>query len=140
TSINSLSVKDSLKPTVYGMGIKGEGQPAQINGKMQRPYVIWKDIIRRCYDEKSLALYPTYRECTVCDRWLNYQNFYEDIKHLHGYSEWVLNDPQHKMQIDKDIIKPGNKIYCPEYCKFVTATENSLDANSRPKTRRKQIH
>lgn len=127
-AIRLRGIKDPMKPSVYGVGYKGDKLPAQVNGKMIREYVTWKEVLRRCYDEKHLQRFPTYRGCTVCERWHSYENFYEDIKKLEGYSEWI-NNPRY--QIDKDTIKPLNKVYCPEYCKFVTDTENSLDANRR---------
>ncbi|WP_156884933.1 hypothetical protein [Kosakonia cowanii] len=117
-----------MKPTVYGVGIKGDNLSSQIDGQMVREYRTWKEMLRRCYDEKHLERFPTYRGCTVCERWHSYENFYADIKKLEGYSEWLTN---FRYQIDKDIINPSNKVYCPKYCNFVTDTENSLYANRR---------
>ncbi|QIK14651.1 hypothetical protein G7090_15270 [Leclercia sp. 29361] len=130
-SIRSRSVKDSLKPTVYGIGVKGYELPSQVNGKMVKEYVCWKEMIRRVADERHLERFPTYRECSVCERWLYYPNFYHDIKSLHGYHDWYNCDKSHQYSLDKDILIPGNRIYSPHACQFVTATENSLDANRR---------
>ncbi|EMZ2428572.1 hypothetical protein ABDC18_002881 [Escherichia coli] len=137
TAIKSGKIKNPYFPSVYGVGYLGEGVPAQIDGKKLKEYVVWKDMIGRCYDEKIQARFPTYIGCTVCERWHNYQNFYNDAKSLEGYDEWIKSDPLNKYQLDKDVkytknkIHSPNKIYSPETCMFITARENSVDANSR---------
>ena len=59
-SIRLRSVKDWMKPTVYGISVKGDELPAQIDGKMVKEYVTWKEMLRRIADEKSLKQFPTY--------------------------------------------------------------------------------
>ncbi|EMN1411729.1 hypothetical protein ROS59_003788 [Enterobacter cloacae] len=125
-----------MKPTVYDIGIKGDELPAQVKGKMVKEYATWKEMLRRVADEKSLQQFPTYRECSVCERWLYYPNFYHDIKKLPGYDEWYNNTERCKYNLDKDIRIPNAKVYSPETCIFVTATENSLDANRRKHNRK----
>lgn len=65
-------IKDPNSRSVYGVGLIGEGHKAQKDGKMFRPYVLWKEMLRRCYDVKHLAKYPIYRGCEVSPRWHNY--------------------------------------------------------------------
>ena len=68
------------------------------------------------YQEKE----PTYKECTVCTEWHNFQAF----------AEWYENNyyeiPNESMSLDKDILFKGNKIYSPETCVFVPKNINSL--------------
>lgn len=122
------AIKDLYVPGVYGVGFIGSGAPSQVNGKMVRSYVIWKEMLRRVYCPKSLALFPTYKDCKVCDRWHNYQLFLEDLPNIEGYELW-LNSEKRKVQLDKDTKYPGNKIYSLETCRFITDSENSNAAN-----------
>lgn len=80
-------------------------------------YTVWSDMITRCYNKKYHQQRPTYRNCSVCAEWLNFQNFagwyYSQIRE----DGWML---------DKDIIVKHNKLYCPERCAFVPVNINSL--------------
>lgn len=84
----------------------------------------WRSMIQRCYDEKLHSVENTYEKCEVCDDWLNFHSFFEWFKE--NYYE--LKDET--VQLDKDILKKGNCIYCPEYCCFVPHTINSLFTKS----------
>ena len=64
---------------------------------------------------------PTYLDVSICERWLSYDNFFEDMSET-----WKPG-----LCIDKDIIKPGNRVYCPEYCKWVSRSENSKEMYTR---------
>ena len=74
----------------------------------------------RCYDPKYQEKYCTYKDCEVEDKWLNFQNM----------CEWLENNyyeiPGEKMELDKDILCKGNKIYSRETCIFVPQRINSL--------------
>ena len=45
---------------VYGIGINDSDSVTIIDGKIVTSYVCWKEMLRRCYDPKSLARHPTY--------------------------------------------------------------------------------
>ena len=51
----------------------------------------------------------------VCDDWLVLSNF----------KLWMELQDWHGKQLDKDIIKPGNKVYSPDCCAFVPNYVNS---------------
>lgn len=77
-------------------------------------------MIQRCYSKKFQAKHPAYIGCSVCDEWKNYQNF----------AEWCISNyyeiQNEKMQLDKDILIKGNKIYSPDTCVFVPQRINKL--------------
>jgi hypothetical protein len=53
----------------------------QARGKKTREYRIWRSMISRCTNPKSIS-YPNYggRGITICDWWLHsFENFYEDM-------------------------------------------------------------
>lgn len=97
----------------------------------KRVYNLWFGMLRRCYDYKQLGRKrgSSYTNVVVCDRWFYLRNFYEDIRKLDGYSEWLEKET---MSLDKDIIaQEVTKIYSPKTCKFVTQTENMQEMNER---------
>lgn len=79
-----------------------------------RIYSTWSDLIHRCYAEVSLTTHPTYSECYVCDEWLTFSNF----------KVWMDQQDYEGKQLDKDILIPGNKVYSPKTCVFVSGRTN----------------
>lgn len=79
-------------------------------------YHIWHGILSRCDEQKRRERDWAYRDCKVCAEWKDYENFriWYNQNHIQGY------------QLDKDILKKGNKVYCPEYCCFVPQEINLL--------------
>lgn len=90
-------------------------------GKHIKSYECWRDMIRRCYDEKQKLRNKNnkYVGCAVCDNWLSYSNF-----KIWFDENYPNNDLQY--QLDKDILRQGNKTYCPEFCRFVPTRINQL--------------
>lgn len=80
------------------------------------PYEAWTGMLRRCYDPKALEKRPTYRGCSVCQKWHLLSNFLEWAE-----SRWAPG-----LCLDKDVLVPGNKTYAPGRCLFVTQAVNSL--------------
>ncbi len=118
-SIASGSVKDKLKRSVFGFGYIGDGE---FSTKDKKAYSRWSGILKRCYSDDYQIKKPTYKGCTVCDDWLNFQNF----------AEWFyLNYPDDgdDYQIDKDLKVIGNKIYSPKTCMFVSSVVNSFTSD-----------
>jgi len=89
-----------------------------INGRQvtYEPYQIWKSMVQRCYSVRLQNKFPTYRGCIVCKEWLTFSNF----------EAWMLTQDWQGKEIDKDIIRQGNKIYSSTTCRFITHALNSL--------------
>lgn len=79
-------------------------------------YSKWKGMIKRCYNKVDLNKQPTYSGCTVCDEWLTFSNF----------KAWMETQDWNNCHLDKDILSPGNKIYSPDFCVFVTPDVNTF--------------
>lgn len=116
-------MNDNLTKTqrlVQGHGINDLVESVYINGKALKFYQAWVNMLRRCYSKKYQAKYPTYIGCSVCPRWFSLSNF----------REWYNIHYREGMELDKDILIPGNKIYNPEACSFVPRYINSLLCDS----------
>ena len=114
-------IKCPFEPRVFGIGYLGVGEyKAWENGKDTKVYKAWKNMLQRCYDSKLHMKHPTYFNCTVCDEWLNFQNF------AAWYEENYYEIEDKVMCLDKDILVKGNKIYGPDTCVFVPQEINLL--------------
>lgn len=72
-------------------------------------------MLRRCYYVSKTNTY--YPDCSVEKVWHNFQVF----------ADWYdINHPGDggRYQLDKDIKIPGNKVYGPDACMFVTQQDN----------------
>lgn len=117
--IKSGIIKNPFAPSVYGVGYIGVGEFSVIeNGKKTQEYGIWHAMIQRCYDDKFQERNPAYKGCTVSSDWLNFQIF----------AKWYTSQEYSNKgyQIDKDILKHGNKIYSKDNCCLVPKEINSL--------------
>lgn len=114
-------IKCPYERRYHGVGYLGEGKyKISENSKLTKVYDTWHHMLQRCYDEKYQKRQPSYKACTVCDEWHNFQNFakwYED-----NYYE-IEGEIMH---LDKDILIKHNKIYSPDTCIFVPNIINIL--------------
>ena len=105
--------------TVYGVGYNSGNKHKRTIGGVSTPiYKTWNDMLRRCYSSKFQDKYPTYKGCTVCDEWHNFQVF----------AEWFDSYPYKKTgyHLDKDILVKDNKEYSPDNCCIVPQEVNKL--------------
>ncbi|AUR97028.1 DNA-binding domain protein [Vibrio phage 1.236.O._10N.261.52.C4] len=110
------AIKDKLKPSVYGIGFIGDGRfKSSLGNKGTRAYNSWKRMFERCYSGRN----PTYKDCTVCDDWHNFQNFAE------WYEENYPKDGC-DYHLDKDLKILGNREYSPDGCMFVSPMVNTF--------------
>lgn len=116
--------KNPYHKSVCGVGYLGEGKylAYEENNKTTKVYLVWKNMISRCYDpyyindDRRLS----YVDCFVCEEWHNFQNFAK------WYEENYYEIDEEKMHLDKDILIKGNKIYSPETCIFVPSRINVM--------------
>ena len=73
-------------------------------------------MLRRCYSSKYQENRPTYAGCAVTPEWHSFSVF----------RQWMINQDWNGKDLDKDILKPGNKIYGPDTCVFVSARLNGF--------------
>lgn len=118
------TVANPLKRSICGKGYIGIGDHSSAD---RRTYTMWLNMLKRAYDNRLHVVQPTYKDVTVCDEWLNFQNF---AKWCYSQEEFKRLDTKGRVfQLDKDILVKGNKVYSPETCCFVPMDINVLFTN-----------
>ena len=116
-------VKDKLEKSI--LGIASMGDIKMVDHK--REYNIWYKMLERCYNP-ALYVYRSYgaKGVTVCDRWLCFSNFVEDVPEIDGYNKELFDSGV--LFLDKDIKQPNisNKLYSKDTCTFVDFETNNL--------------
>lgn len=77
-------------------------------------YRVWTGILERCCSIKLHDKYPTYKGCFVSEEWKTFSNF----------KAWMETQDWEGKQIDKDLLKHGNKVYDQNHCIFVSDQVN----------------
>lgn len=116
--------KNPYQPSVFGVGFVGVGQyKTSEGGKATIEGSVWRDMLRRCYDNDYLDRNPSYIGCSVHPDWHNFQVF----------AEWLTNNRHYNLgyQLDKDIINVGNKVYSEKDCRLVPREINTLLTDCR---------
>lgn len=111
----------SRRRLIYGVGTNDSDYLATIlrqgEPRMECPYYkTWKNILKRAYCPKFHAERPSYIGVTVAQEWHSFMTF----------RKWMAAQEWEGMEIDKDILVPGNKHYGPDFCVFVSARVNTL--------------
>lgn len=118
---NNGGIVDYLSPTIYGVATVGNEIDIFVNGKQIKEYCLWTGMLTRCFSDNYKKT-NAYRDVCCSTEWLYFPNFY---KWLHKQSNYI-NIMKERVEIDKDIIKPGNKIYSPDNCCVVPYYINRL--------------
>lgn len=114
------NIKNPYVPSVLGVGYVGTGMYSpKIDGVKTKQYKTWFSMMNRCYNPKYHSS-ETYTKSYVCNEWHNFQVFAK------WFDENYYEIDGHTMDLDKDILKKGNKIYSPDTCIFVSREINSL--------------
>nr|DAG70217.1 MAG TPA: hypothetical protein [Caudoviricetes sp.] len=112
---NKNNFKTPYCKTFSGVGYVGEKYSPKDYPEF---YSKWYGLLDRVYGRQDInKYYASYKGCTICNRWLNFSNFVDDMLNM-----WYECDDD--LNIDKDIKIKGNKIYSPETCLLVPAKIN----------------
>lgn len=114
--------KKAMKPVMYGVGYHG----LLYSNSQEKAYRRWHWMMNRCYSNAVHEIQPGYKNCTVCDEWLNYSNF--KVWYDEHILPWELLGED--FELDKDILIKGNTVYSPETVSFVPKIINSLFISS----------
>ena len=107
--------------TVFGVGYIGVGKyKSKVNKVSEKSYVVWRNMLKRCYDDNCEQTQIIYKGCSVDEHWHNFQNFAEWF-YLNYNPEYM--DGWH---LNKDILVKKNKVYSPKTCAFVPNDVNVI--------------
>ncbi len=127
-NIKKGKVKDYFSKSVLNVACIGE--PDRSKPYYKPCHQLWNNMIARCYSDDDRRKGYKWKGVEVCDRWLVFANFLEDIELIPDFDKWLVGDP--KMNLDKDLIKPNSKVYSPSTCTFVEESLNkSLGARTK---------
>lgn len=83
-------------------------------------YSKWKSMLERCYSKRWLELRPSYIGSSVCEEWLTFSKF----------ASWMALQDYEGKDLEKDLLIPGNKVYAPDRCIFVSEKLNVFIVDS----------
>lgn len=112
------SVSNPYYRSVYNVGYIGQGKYSKAT--YLKIYQTWQDMLRRCYNENERWKAPTYEKIIVEEYFHCFQNYAK------WYEENKYECNNEKMEIDKDILEKGNKIYDRTHMIFVPKRINDL--------------
>ena len=86
----------------------------------------WRNMLERCYSYKPM--YHAYWDCEVCDEW---KNDFESFKEWYYQNLWSCPE---RLELDKDLLSNGKKIYSQETCCLIPKSLNVFLSTKRDKT------
>ncbi len=104
---------------VFGVGVNDWDGAVYVDGKIIKEYVLWRNMLKRCFSEEYKQKYPTYEGVTCSKEWLSMTTFIEDVSQMKGFGF-------DERSLDKDILQKGNKLYSKNTCCFVPQEINKL--------------
>jgi len=120
------------KASIYGFGIMDIKHTTQTESRDKETgrrvvtfrcpiYSRWYDMIRRCYNPRSLKKNPSYTGCSVAPEW----------RYFSAFKEWYIEYEEKygsvkNLQLDKDILSSGARVYSPDTCCFVSKDINGF--------------
>lgn len=75
-------------------------------------YMTWRNMVKRCYSGQ----YPSYIDVEVCSEW----------KYFSKFKAWMITQDWEGLELDKDLLYRGNKVYSPETCIFISGRINKF--------------
>lgn len=99
-----------MRKLVYGVGVR------DVVTQACPYYILWKSMLGRCYSPALHLHRPSYVGCSVVPEW----------HHLSAFMRWVEQQDWQGKQLDKDLLVPGNKVYGPDTCVFISRQVNSF--------------
>ena len=116
------NVRDRYKKTMCGVACIGNAS------SYHQAYNMWESMIHRCYDKNYIS-YSRYgaKGVRVCDKWLCFEYFLEDLPLIDGYENWLKYPGEYAFDKDYKQMGTGKEqmVYSLETCCFIPRSENS---------------
>lgn len=107
-----------MRRSVYEVGYVGDGCYSYKTHPLAHRR--WTHMMTRCYSEEYLNKKTSYIGCSVCEEWHNFQKFAQWFEENYYEVDGTI------IEVDKDILIDGNKVYSPETCCLVPRELNNL--------------
>ena len=118
------------KRKIYGVGVNDYEGVIRSQGEIMYEYVVWSDMIRRCYSVKERSRLPTYAGYQAEPYFHYFTNFLNFIKTLKGFNQ--CDEKGKVFEMDKDLLIKGNKTYSRSSICFLPSSVNKfLTKNNR---------
>ena len=110
---------------IYGVGINDADYTvtgySEVDGKLKQTwrcpyYKTWTNMLKRCYCPKYQVTMPTYKAATVDPEWFSFTAF----------KGWMEQQSWEGLELDKDILSLGGKVYSKQTCCFIPRRINSI--------------
>lgn len=112
-------VRTEPKP-IHGIAINDASYITQKRSGSCPIYRRWRHVLRRVLDPNE----PSFGRSKICDEWLRYSAF----------ESWMRQQQWEGLELDKDILGDGSRIYSPQTCAFVPQYLNQIINCIKPKT------
>jgi len=122
------------KSLVQGIGINDADYSVKIEKNKKIIWICpfydrWKQMLRRCYAPELHKKHPCYIGCSVTPEWRYFSKF----------RLWMESQKWEGMQLDKDLLVKGNKVYGPDTCCFLPQAINTLFKCTKNKKAKKNL-
>ena len=119
-------VKNPNSKIVENIGYMGIGKySSRVNKQKTIQYKTWTNIIKRCNRIDRSDKNKSYYDCKISLEWHNFQNFAK------WFDDNYYTVKDEKMNLDKDLLIKGNRIYSPNKCIFLPEKINTLLINNK---------
>ena len=114
-----------MSKKLYAVGVNDANYTvtgySEVDGKLKQTwrcpyYKVWTNMLKRCYCPKYQVTMPTYKAATVDPEWFSFTAF----------KSWMEEQVWEGLELDKDILSAGGKVYSKETCCFVPRRINSI--------------
>lgn len=129
SQIREKCVRDPMRRSLCGVACIGN---IRTKGVYAPFYSIWHDMMNRCYNPNNKR-HNSYQNVSVCDRWLVFENFYNDCKNIDGFDfDKIVSG---ELVLDKDVKQrfSATKIYSKDTCCWILKEDNNKIQDSQQK-------
>ena len=112
------------KRKICGVGVNDYEGVIRSQGEIMYEYVVWSDMIRRCYSVKERSRLPTYAGYQAEPYFHYFTNFLNFIKTLKGFNQ--CDEKGKVFEMDKDLLIKGNTIYSRSSICFLPSEVNKF--------------
>ena len=84
-------------------------------------YKLWANMIARAHSLEVHKRQPYYIGTSICDEWRSFMSF----------RSWWIDNYVEGWHLDKDLLATGNKQYSPDKCRFIPASINSFNSDTK---------